>query len=142
MVNKVILIGRAGKDPVLHTTQSGRDVAQFSFATSESFKDDQVEGGWREETQWHNIVVWGKTADAVSKKIKKGDQVFVEGKLKYRTYENKEGQTVYITEVVGFARGLCIAKKSTTEKLPESNEAIEDKNPAKLNPENKDDLPF
>ncbi len=97
MINKVILVGRLGKDPILRNTASGVAVATFSMATSESYKDDK--GEWQDKAEWHNIVVWRERAESVAKYLKKGSLVYVEGKMTTRTYE-QEGQTKYITEIV------------------------------------------
>ncbi|MCJ7447932.1 MAG: single-stranded DNA-binding protein [Bacteroidales bacterium] len=112
MLNKIMLIGRTGKDPVLHTTKSEKKVVTFTLATWENFKDEKEESGWRTETEWFNIVVWGDSAEPLSKKVKKGDLVLVEGKVRTRSYEDKEGTTKYITEVIGFARAINPSKKS------------------------------
>lgn len=97
MVNKVILVGRLGQNPELrHTTQGGA-VANFSLATNESYKDK--EGKKIEKTEWHKIVVWGKTAEICSQYLTKGRQVYIEGKLQTRQWQDKEGQTKYTTEI-------------------------------------------
>jgi len=96
-VNKVILVGNVGKDPVIISFDSGKK-ATFSLATSEKYKDR--EGKPVEKTEWHNIVFWGPVVDVIEKYVKKGKQVYIEGKLASRSYE-KDGQTRYITEVVG-----------------------------------------
>ena len=96
-VNKVILIGRLGKDAESKFTQSGTSVATFSIATSWRQKDQQT-GEWKEHTDWHNIVLW--RSENVAPYLTKGTQVFVEGRLQTRNYENKEGRKVYVTEVV------------------------------------------
>jgi single-strand DNA-binding protein len=96
-VNKVILIGRLGKDAESKFTPSGTSVATFSIATSWRQKDQQT-GEWKEHTDWHNIVLW--RAENVAPYLTKGTQVFVEGRLQTRNYENKEGRKVYVTEVV------------------------------------------
>jgi|JI8StandDraft_2_1071088.scaffolds.fasta_scaffold00695_2 single-strand DNA-binding protein len=96
-VNKVILVGNVGKDPDIITFESGKK-ATFSLATSEKYRDK--EGKSTEKTEWHNIVFWGPVVDVIEKYVKKGKQVYVEGKLSSRSYE-KDGQTRYITEVVG-----------------------------------------
>ncbi len=98
-VNKVILIGNLGKDPELTYTPSGVAIAKFSLATAESRKNQS--GGWDDHTEWHNIVLFGKTAETAEKYLKKGGQVFVEGKLSTDTYE-KDGITRYFTKVIGF----------------------------------------
>jgi len=96
-VNKVILLGNLGKDAESKFTPSGTSVATFSIATSWRQKDQQT-GEWKEHTDWHNIVLW--RAENVAPYLKKGTQVFVEGRLQTRNYENKEGKKVYVTEVV------------------------------------------
>jgi single-strand DNA-binding protein len=96
-VNKVILVGNVGKDPDIITFENGKK-ATFSLATSEKYKDR--EGKSVEKTEWHNIVFWGPVVDVIEKYVKKGKQVYIEGKLSNRSYE-KDGQTRYITEVVG-----------------------------------------
>ncbi|MBP5296238.1 MAG: single-stranded DNA-binding protein [Bacteriovoracaceae bacterium] len=96
-INKVILIGRLGQDPELKYTPSGQAVTTFSLATSENWTD---KGGQKQErTEWHRIVVWGKSAENCSKYLAKGRQVFVEGRLQTRSWD-KEGQKHYTTEIV------------------------------------------
>lgn len=97
-VNKVILLGHLGSDPELRNTQSGTAVANFRMATSESYKDKT--GEKVEKTEWHNVVTWGKLAEIVSQYVTKGRQVYVEGQLQTRQWEDKDGQTRYTTEVV------------------------------------------
>ena len=98
MVNKVYLLGRLGKDPVLKSFSNDNVIAEFSLATSDNYKDK--EGKWVEVTDWHNIKLPYKSlAERAEKYLKKGSQVFVEGKIKTRTYE-KDGVTKYITEIV------------------------------------------
>lgn len=97
-VNKVILIGNLGKDPELRYAPSGSAVASFSLATSEQWKDQ--EGNPQERTSWHNIVVWGKLAEIAAEYLKKGNKVYVEGRLQYRDYETKDGNKRYVTEIV------------------------------------------
>ncbi len=98
-VNKVILVGRLGKDPEVRHLENGATVANFSMATSETYKDRQT-GERREQTEWHNIVLWRGLAEVVEKYVKKGDMLYVEGKLRTRSWE-KDGITRYTTEVVG-----------------------------------------
>lgn len=97
-VNKVILIGNLGKDPELRYTSSGVAVASFSMATAESWKD--ADGNVQERTQWHNIVAWRKLAEICGEYLKKGSKVFVDGKIQYRTYDDKNGVKRYVTEIV------------------------------------------
>ena len=97
MRNKVQLIGNLGMDPEMKTFDNGQ-MARFSIATSEKYtngKGEQVEN-----TQWHNVVAWGKTAEIAEKYLQKGQQVAIEGKLETRQYDDKDGQKRYITQVV------------------------------------------
>lgn len=110
MINKVILVGRAGKDPVLHETQSGKKVVRFTLATWENYRDEKEPTGWRQVTEWHNVVVWGAAAETLMKNLKKGEWAYVEGGIRTRSYETTEGETKYITEVTGFARAILIPK--------------------------------
>jgi single-strand DNA-binding protein len=95
-INRVILIGNLGKDPEVMTFESNNKKASFSLATTESYKDKN--GNWVEQTEWHNIVLWGYLAE---KKLAKGDQVYVEGKIRSRTWDDKDGNKRYITEILG-----------------------------------------
>ncbi len=99
MVNKVILIGNLGADPEMRYTQSGTAVANFRIATSERFKDQS--GEWQERTEWHRVVFFGRTAEVCGEYLTKGRQIYVEGRLQTRSWEDKEGATRYTTEVVG-----------------------------------------
>lgn len=124
-INKVILVGRLGKDPEVKHLESGSTLANFSLATSEKYKNKN--GEMVETTEWHNIVIWGKLAEIVEKWVHKGDLIYVEGKLVTRSWE-KDGITRYATEIVGIAMTMLGSKSGT-----QSNEyAIEEI----------DDLPF
>jgi len=96
-VNKVILIGNLGKDPEVRFTAGGKAVARFSVATSEQWSDN--EGQRQERTEWHNIVVWGKQAESCGQYLQKGRQVYIEGRIQNRSYDDKEGNKKYITEI-------------------------------------------
>jgi len=96
--NKVQLIGNLGNDPEIINLESGKTLAKFSIATNENYKN--ANGEKVTDTQWHNIVAWGKTAQIVEKYVSKGKEVAIEGKLTNRSYENKKGEKRYITEVV------------------------------------------
>ncbi len=99
MVNKVILVGNLGRDPEVRNTPSGQTVASFSLATSRRWKDR--DGNRQEQTEWHNIVVWGKLAEIAGQYLTKGKQIFVEGRLQTRSWEDKDsGEKKYRTEVV------------------------------------------
>lgn len=96
--NKVQLIGHPGADPESKTMENGNKLVKFSMATNDSYKN--AKGEKINETQWHNIVVWGKTAELAEKFVKKGKEIGIEGKLNSRSYEDAEGHKKYITEVV------------------------------------------
>ena len=95
--NKVQLIGHLGQDPEIVNLEGGNKLAKFSIATTDSYKN--ANGEKVDDTQWHNIVGWGKTAEIVENYLIKGKQVAIEGKLTHRSYETKEGDKRYITEV-------------------------------------------
>jgi single-strand DNA-binding protein len=97
-VNKVILVGNLGRDPEIRYTPSGQAVANFTLATSENFTSR--EGKREERTEWHRIVVWGKTAELCTQYLAKGRSVYIEGRLQTREWEDKEGQKRRTTEVV------------------------------------------
>ncbi|MFH1863130.1 MAG: single-stranded DNA-binding protein [bacterium] len=97
-LNKVMLIGNLGRDPELRSTPSGTNVTTFSMATSRKYKGK--DGELQEETQWHNIVVWGPQAEFIATYLKKGSRLFVEGRLTHRSWEDQSGQKKYTTEVV------------------------------------------
>ena len=97
-VNKVILIGNLGKDPEVRYTTNGKAVARFSLATSEVWND--ADGNRQERTEWHNIVVWGKQGETCAQYLAKGRQTYIEGSIRNRSYDDKNGQKRYITEIV------------------------------------------
>ena len=98
MVNKVILLGNLGADPELKSTPSGQSVCSLRIATSEKYKDK--DGNQQEKTEWHKVVVWGKLADLVNQFCKKGKQIYLEGKIQTRKWQDKDGKDQYTTEVV------------------------------------------
>ena len=98
MVNKAIIIGNLGRDPEVRFTTSGRAMAKFPVATSEKWKDQ--DGNPQERTDWHNIVVWGKQAETCGQYLSKGRQVYVEGSIRTRSYDDKDGNKRYTTEIV------------------------------------------
>lgn len=97
-VNKVILLGNLGKDPVVRKLDNGRAVAQFTLATNEKYKDKT--GNLVTKTEWHNIVAWSPMAEVAEKFLKKGSQVFIEGKIETRDYTDKDGVQRRITEII------------------------------------------
>jgi len=96
--NNVQLIGNVGNEPEITNLESGKKVAKFPMATNEFYKDSK--GEKQQDTQWHNIVAWGKVAEIVEKHVGKGKEVALEGKLTSRSYETKAGEKRYVTEVV------------------------------------------
>ena len=99
MVNKVILVGNLGRDPELRSTASGQQVANFSIATSRKWRDK--DGNRQEQTEWHDIVVWGRQAEVAGQYLTKGRQIYIEGRLQTRSWEDREtGTKKYRTEVI------------------------------------------
>ena len=95
--NSVKLIGHLGKDPEVRTFESGKKVAKFTIATTDSFKNQK--GEKVEDTQWHNLVIWGKLADVAGQFLKKGSEVAIEGKLVHKVYETSAGEKRFTTEI-------------------------------------------
>ena len=98
MVNRVILIGNLGKDPEVKRLENGAVVAKFSVATSENYKDKS--GEWQSQTEWHDVVCWRNLAERAEQSLKKGTQVYVEGKLTHRTWKDQDGNNRRTTEIV------------------------------------------
>jgi len=98
-VNKVIIIGNLGRDPEIKYTQGNVPVANFSVATTESWKDKQS-GEWNEKTEWHRVVAWRFLAERAERFLRKGKQVYVEGRLETRKWEDRDGNTRYTTEII------------------------------------------
>ena len=98
MKNKVQLIGNVGNDPEIKNLDGGKKLANLTIATNDSYKNDK--GEKVEQTEWHRVVAWGKTAEIIEKYVPKGKQVAIEGKLSHRSYDDKNGEKRYITEVV------------------------------------------
>lgn len=150
-INKVILVGNLGKDPEVRTIQSGAQVAKFSLATSESYTNK--EGQKIESTEWHNVVLWRGLATVAEKYLKKGNKVYIEGKIRNRQYEDKDGVKKYITEIEATDLLLLDRPQNTTvggynNANTSSNDAISTSNHdlPKVDDENappvNDDLPF
>ena len=100
MLNKVMLIGRLGADPEVRNTNSGSTVANLRIATTERRKDQ--DGNWNEQTEWHSVVCFGRTAELVERYLSKGRQVYIEGRLQTRKWQDREGKDRWTTEVVAF----------------------------------------
>lgn len=111
-VNKVILVGNLGKDPEVRNLENGATVANFTMATTESYKD-KTTGEKKDITEWHNIVLWRGLADTAAKYLHKGDMIYIEGKLRTRSWE-KEGVTRYTTEIVGDNMTMLSTRKTSS----------------------------
>ncbi len=142
MVNKVILIGNLGKDPEVRQFENN-SVANFSLATSETYTDKT--GEKKTLTEWHNVSVWGRGAEVVEKYLKKGSKVYIEGKITYRKYQDKDGVDRYSTDIKAdtfkFLDSREGGNSSGTGYNPESNSATQ-KNEAPDYNSDADDLPF
>lgn len=99
-VNKVIIVGNLGRDPEVRHTPTGAQVCNFPVATSESYTDRNTNER-REMTEWHNVVVWRRLAEVAEKYLKKGSQVYIEGKIRTRSWDDENGQKRYATEIIG-----------------------------------------
>ena len=123
MVNKIQIIGRVGKDPEIKTFSNGNKVANFTVATSEKYKDKQT-GEYKEDTEWHNIAIFGKLADVAESYVKKGALIYLEGKSKTRSWDDQNGNKKYMTEIVlsGFGSEMkLLSGKSDDQKQGGSN---------------------
>ena len=141
-VNKVILVGNLGKDPEIWTFEDGTKKASFSLATTESYKDKM--GNRVDQTEWHNVVLWRGLAGVAEQYLKKGSSVYVEGKIRSRSYQDKDGVTKYVTEIFGDNMTMLGGRgdgsssgnqqQSTAQAAPQSPPVSEQTEP--------DDLPF
>ena len=120
-VNKVILVGNLGKDPEVRHLEGGAAVANFTLATTEVYKDKT--GTRQEQTEWHNIVVWRGLAEIAEKYLKKGMTIYVEGKLRTRSWDDKEGHKRYTTEIVGDTFTI-LGKKENTNSSGTANDSL------------------
>lgn len=136
-INKVILVGHLGRDPEVMTFDNGTKKATFSMATTESYRDK--DGNWQEQTEWHNIVLWRYLAE---KNLIKGDQIYLEGRLRSRSYDDANGVKKYITEI----QGDKVLKLSSSGNTHASNQAASPSSNVIQSLESEmgggDDLPF
>jgi single-strand DNA-binding protein len=131
-VNKVILVGNLGKDPEIRHLEGGTAVAKFPLATSESYKDKS--GQKIEQTEWHNVVVWRGLAEVAEKYLKKGMTIYLEGKLRTRSWDDKEGKKNYTTEIVGDTFTILSKRENNPSSSTNDDNISENKTG--------DDLPF
>ncbi len=145
-VNKVILIGRLGKDPEVRNLENGVSVATFTLATTEVYKD-KITGEKKEITEWHNIALWRGLGEIASKYLHKGDLLYVEGRLRTRSYE-KEGVTRYFTEIIGDNINMLSPKPTGSgnseykPSAPQQTSSNANFQPLPLPEPTTDDLPF
>ena len=151
-VNKVILLGNLGKDPEIRSLEGGTKVAKFPLATSETYKDKA--GNKVEQTEWHNVVVWRGLAEIAEKYLRKGNSVFIEGKIRTRSWDDKDGNKKYTTEIVADNLTLVGGKRDdqnqggyTSTPASSGNSYTENKQPSAVNDtprsdDGGDDLPF
>jgi len=145
-VNKVILVGNLGKDPEVRHLESGVMVANFPLATTESYKDRNT-GERRQVTEWHNVVLWRGLAEVTERFLKKGNQVYVEGKLRTRSWTDQEGNTRYTTEVIADNMTMLGGRPADANAAPTASTAASEEK-ATVSPnvttvsDDSDDLPF
>jgi single-strand DNA-binding protein len=137
-INKVILVGHLGKDPEIRHLEGGVSVASFPLATSETFNKD---GKKVEQTEWHNIVLWRSLADVAAKFLQKGKLVYIEGKLRTRSFEDKEGVKKYTTEVVA-ENFTMLGRKTDFEPDPYPHQAVKGSENAGDFENNEENIPF
>jgi single-strand DNA-binding protein len=135
-VNKVILIGNLGKDPELRYLPSGGPVTKFSLATGSRWKDK--DGQWQERTDWHNIVAFGRTAEVCNEYLKKGSPIYVEGRIQTRSYDDRDGNKKWITEIIAQSINMLGKKDEVEVEVPEAA----DQPSPEGNQDKDDDLPF
>ena len=141
MINKVTLIGNVGNDPEMKMLEGCTAVARVSLATQDSYKDKA--GEWQQQTEWHNVIMWRDLAERAEKQIKKGSKIYVEGKITYRKYKDKDGIDRQVTDIVA-STFRTLDKKEASDtgtyeqaKFPDTSQA-----PAVQTPGTMDDLPF
>jgi len=136
MVNRVMLIGRLGRDPEVRYTQSGKSVTDFSLATNERWVDS--DGNRQDRTEWHNIVVWGKLAEICGQYLKKGKLVYIEGRLQTREWDDRDGNKRRTTEIVANNMQM-LESRNATDRPPGPAEG--DREPMEIGITD-DDIPF
>lgn len=141
-VNKVILIGNLGKDPEVRHLENGAVVANFTIATTESYKDRKT-GERITQTEWHNIVIWRGLAEVAEKYLKKGSSVYIEGKLRTRSWDDKEGIKRYTTEIIADNMTM-LGGKSDSASNPSTTQSTDKTSQSTETPfeDKTDDLPF
>ncbi len=143
-VNKVILIGNLGKDPEVRYLEGGTAVANFPLATSETYKNRN--GEMTTSTEWHNIVVWRRLAEITEKYLKKGNKVYIEGKLRTRSWQDQDGNTRYTTEIVAdnltMLGGKADGEQNPSNTKQQGDSSVQEPNSDFIANDDDDDLPF
>jgi single-strand DNA-binding protein len=141
-VNKVILLGNLGKDPEVRVFDSGAKKASFTLATSEAYIDKA--GQRQDRVEWHNVIFWGKIAEVIEKYLKKGSQVYIEGRIASRSYDDKDGIKRYITEIEGQTMTMVGSRPSSSneEQGIDQKQDISTATSVKILEDAPDDLPF
>lgn len=142
-VNKVIIVGRLGKDPDMRYAPSGTAIASFSAATNHSTKDQ--DGNWTDQTEWHNVTTFGRQAEFVGEYLKKGRLVFVEGRLQTRNWEDQNGTKHYRTDIIANDIQLLGSRSDGESRTDNPAPEKKEEKPQESNPEpaqEEDDLPF
>lgn len=145
-LNKAMIIGRLGQDPEVRYTQSNTAVANLSVATSERYKDST--GEWKENTEWHRVVAWGRLAEICQEYLTKGSQVYIEGPIQTRQWEDRDGQTRYTTEIKALTLTMLDSKgdreaREAAPSKPESSQPVSSNVDAGEDMDDlDDDLPF
>jgi len=149
-LNKVMLIGNLGNDPEIRHTNSGMTVATLSLATAESWKDRET-GETRDKTEWHRVVFFGRVAEVTEQYLKKGSQIYIEGRLQTRKWQDREGKDRYTTEIVGNDMQMLGGRRNdnndnyeTKDSHPAPNESLTERNlpESTSNTFVEDDIPF
>lgn len=143
-INKVILVGNLGKDPEVRYLEGGTAVANFSLATSENYTD-RSSGEKKTITEWHNVVFWRGLAEVAEKYLKKGNQVYIEGKLRTRKWQDKDGVDRYTTEIVGETMQMLGRKdENSSSDSSQQSKSSDTSSSAQIDnePSETDDLPF
>lgn len=139
-INKAIIIGNLGKDPDVRYLENGTAVANFSVATSETYKDKN--GEKVTNTEWHRVTLWRGLAEVAEKYLKKGSQVYICGKLKTRSWEDKNGETRYTTEIIGDELTMLGGRDDNQQRAEPQQAAPQRQKPNPQNETEEDDLPF
>ena len=139
-VNKVILIGNLGRDPEIQRLENGVKKASFSLATTEVYKNK--DGEKTQHTEWHNIVLWRGLAEVAENYLKKGNTIYVEGRIRKREWEDKEGQKRYSTDILGDAMTMLGGPRREGTHEEAAVETAKEENGVTVPPQPEDDLPF